>query len=107
MYRSIKQGDEYAIPVILELNGTALQGSDCQKVEFKLENIRKEYPEEVEYDSDEGCFLLPLYQQETLKLRPDRAAELDIRVKLTGGSVIGVKDKIYIEVRPALSREVI
>lgn len=107
MIHYIKQGDEYSLPVALNLNGRALYGSGVEKAEFRIGPIRKLYPDDVGFDAGSECFLVPLGQRDTMKLVPDSSVPLDIRVKLVGGGVLGLSEKIYFDVIGSLSREVI
>lgn len=107
MIHYIKQGDAYTLPVSLSLNGRALYASGVEKIEFRLGPIRKIYPGDVRFDVGSECFLLPLTQKDTLRLIPDSSAPLDIRVKLVGGGVLGLSQKVCFDVIGSLSREVI
>ncbi|MCC8079612.1 MAG: hypothetical protein LIO57_06105 [Oscillospiraceae bacterium] len=105
MSTKIKQGDAYSLPVALTLNGSALSGESVETAEFCLgRSLRKLYPQEVTFSADDGCFYIPLSQEETFALPPE-AAPLDVRVKFPDGQVMGAKAPGYIQVVCALSRE--
>ena len=107
MINKIKQGDEYSLPIALTLNGMALYASGVERAEFTIGPIRKLYPDEVRFDVGSESFLVPLTQRDTMRLTPDSSVPMDIRVRLTGGGVVGLSDMLYIDVKGALSREVI
>ena len=100
----IKQGDQYALPVTIRLNGENVDTDDIEEVEFTLAGeIRKLYPGEVEYSAADGCFYLPLTQAETFDFPANASVSLDIRVKFRGGDVMGVQRMASIAVADALS----
>lgn len=103
----IKQGDAMALPVEITLQGETISPEDIELAEFYVGPFRKTYPGEVEYKAEEGLFYLPLTQEETLALPPGMAVPADLRVKFTGGDVLGTRDMEYITVYDAISREVI
>ena len=88
----IKQGDQYSVPVLIRLNGEEVNVDDVAEVEFTFGNgIRKLFPGDVQYNSADGCFYLPLTQDETFDFPANSSMTLDIRVKFVGGNVIGVQ----------------
>ena len=87
----IKQGDQYSVPILIRLNGEPLNLDDVAEVEFTIGNdMRKLWPQDVQYNSADECFYLPLTQAETFAFPANGSVTLDIRVKFTGGDVIGV-----------------
>ena len=91
MATRIKQGDAYAIPVRLRLDGELIDAQEVEAVEFCLgDALRKLYPEDVSYEPGNNTFYLPLTQQETFAFPANGSVALDVRVKFTGGDVIGV-----------------
>lgn len=62
----IKQGDAYAVPIQVRLNGELINADDVEAVEFCVgDALRKLYPEDVSYEPGNNTFYLPLTQQET------------------------------------------
>lgn len=91
MATKIKQGDAYALPIQIRLNGELINADDVETVEFALgEDIRKLYPGDVSYEAGDNTFYLPLTQSDTFSFPANGSVSLDIRVKFTGGDVIGV-----------------
>lgn len=103
----LKQGDECVIPVRINVNGQPLNIDDVERVEFMTGNVRKVYPDEAEFDSESGCFRVRLLQEDTLSLPEDDAVRFDVRVKFSGGCVIGTQKMALVLVADALSEEVI
>lgn len=104
----IKQGDEYSLPVLIRLNGEPVDVSEVAEVEFTLGNgVRKTFPQEVQYNSADGCFYLPLTQEETFAFPANGSVTLDIRVKFAGGNVIGVQRMESIAVADASSEVIL
>lgn len=103
----IKQGDAYAVPVRVKLDGATLTAEDItiiDSVEFTLgEYFRKLYPDEVVFDAQEGLFLVPVTQEETFAMEEGERVSFDVRVKFTSGDVIGTKTMEKIKIVDALS----
>ena len=104
MATQIKQGDAYSLPVTVTLDGTSLDISDVEKVEFMFGTTRKMYPDTVTYS--DGKFNLPLTQEETFALARGNIL-VDIRVKFVGGNVQGILKPISISIADAVSKEVL
>lgn len=104
---AIKQGDAYAIPVSVSMDGERLVESDLgmvDSVEFMIsENIRKVYPDDVQFDNTNNVFLVPVTQTETFALEDGDTIQVDVRVEFNGGDVIGTKTMKKIKVLDALS----
>lgn len=91
MATKIKQGDAYALPIQIRLNGELINADDVETVEFCLgDDIRKLYPDDVTYEPGDNTFYLPLTQDDTFSFPANGSVTIDIRVKFTGGDVIGV-----------------
>lgn len=87
----IKQGDAYAVPIQIRLNGELINADDVEAVEFCAGGtLRKLYPEDVSYEPGNNTFYLPLTQSETFAFPANGSVTLDVRVKFTSGDVIGV-----------------
>lgn len=107
----IKQGDAYAVPIYIELDGQTITDSTLyavETVEVCLETTRKEYRKDGEGDITfaDGAFLFPLTQEETLALT-EGPGFFDIRVKTTDGNVKGTPFRIPVTIADAVSREVL
>lgn len=108
MVLKIKRGDECALAVRVLLGGQEVAVDDVDTAEFCLgRRLRKLYPGEAEYSASEGAFLLPLTQEETFALPPGAALPLDVRVKFTGGDVLGCVRMGAVAVCDAISGEVL
>lgn len=91
MATKIKQGDAYALPIQIRLNGELIGVEDVEAAEFCLgDGLRKLYPGDVSYEAGDNTFYLPLTQSDTFSFPANGYVSLDIRVKFTGGDVIGV-----------------
>ena len=91
MATKIKQGDAYALPIQIRLNGELIGVEDVEAAEFCLgDGLRKLYPGDVSYEAGDNTFYLPLTQSDTVSFPANGSVSLDIRVKFTGGDVIGV-----------------
>ncbi len=103
----IKQGDECVIPVRIKINGEPIPISEVEAVEFRSGEVRKLYPEDVDYDGESRMFRMRLMQEDTFTFPADDSVQFDVRVKFRGGAVIGTqKVTVFISV-DALSEEVI
>ena len=91
MATKIKQGDAYALPIQIRLNGELIGVEDVEGAEFCLGDAqRKLYPGAVSSERGDYTFYLRLTQSHTFPSPADGSVSLDIRVKFTGGDVIGV-----------------
>jgi len=104
---SLKQGDEYSVPLEAKLNGETLDIEAVDTAEICLGDLRKVYPGEIEYDEAEACFLFPVTQEETFAMPANGAVELDVRIKFIDGSVVGCKRIKYLSIYDAKSEAVI
>lgn len=100
---NIKQGDAYPIEIAVKLDGSGVDITDVARAEFYIGGIRKTYPEEAVYE--DGVFRIPLSQQDTFTL--SGSAQVDVRVKFRGGTVIGIDRKLNLKVADATSEEVL
>lgn len=107
MSARIKQGDSYSIMCEIKLNGAALDMYWVEKVEFMIGDVRKLWPGEVEYDTVNRLFYIPITQEETFAFPSDGFVEADVRIKFNGDSVMGAKKKLYVSVTDAISEEVL
>lgn len=107
MANSIKQGDAYAVPVIIRLNDAPVNTQDVEMIEFYIGGYRKLYPGNVSYNAETNEFYVPFTQEESLSWAEGDSIVLDARVKFNGGNVQGIKKQIQIGVVDAVSEEVI
>lgn len=103
----IKQGDAYAIPVKVSIDDVPLEATDLdmiESVEFMIsEEIRKVYPDDVVFDTENSVFLVPVTQAETFGLEDGEPIKVDVRVEFPSGDVVGTKTMKTINVVDALS----
>lgn len=107
----IKQGDSYAVPIYIELDGQTVTEDTLyavEAVEVCLESQCKEYRKdgEGEITFEDGAFLFPLTQEETLALT-EGPGHFDIRVKTIDGNVKGTPFQIPVTIADAISRQVL
>lgn len=104
----IKQGDAYKLPLELKFNGELLAISDIETVEVYIgPDIRKTYPGDIDYDAGSQKFYVPFTQDETFSLEANSGVSVDIRVKFSGGDVIGIQRMITLAVYDATSEVVL
>lgn len=104
----IKQGDEYSVPVKVLLNGQAVNVDELSEIEFTIgDGLRKLWPQDVQYNTADECFYLPLTQSETFAFPANSSVTLDIRVKFVGGNVMGIRRMESFAVADALSEAVL
>lgn len=83
------QGDEYNIPIEIELSNGLAKPSDFLEVEIVVAGIRKTMRSgEVKYDEERKLFLFPITQKESFMLTGFNK-DAQVRVKLKNGQVIG------------------
>lgn len=105
MAMTIKQGDAYAVPVKINLNGSPLDIQEVEEIEFYLGGYRKLYPGQVSLIGEE--FNVPFTQEESLNWPEGEPVILDARVKFVGGNVQGIIKQKNIGVVDAVSEEVL
>ncbi len=105
---TIKQGDAYAIPLTITADGTALDDESTSLVEVMLgHHLRKTWPGDIAWDGDNGCWLLPVTQEETFAMEAGAELALDVRVRTASDMILGTTEVIRLRVAPAESRAVI
>lgn len=108
MATKIKQGDSYKLPLKITLGGELIDIQDIQTVEVYVgADIRKMYPGDIEYNGGDQMFYIPLTQDETFSLEANSGVSVDVRVKFTGGDVIGVYRMATLAVYDATSEVVL
>lgn len=108
MATKIKQGDSYKLPLKLTIGGELIAIQDIQTVEVYIgSDIRKTYPGEIEYGAGDQMFYIPITQDETFSLEANSGVSVDVRVKFTGGDVIGVYRMATLAVYDATSEVVL
>lgn len=91
------QGDQYAIPMNLTINGSPIDLASISKVEFAIDTIIKTYPGDVTYNADDGQFYFTLTQAETFAFQAgSKKLFCQARIKFTDGSVIGTSKADFI-----------
>lgn len=87
----IMQGDQYALPIeLMAKDGTPLSPDTLADVEVVVGTMRKTMSRgAIVYDAERGVFLFPLTQEETFAMR-DQRYKVQLRVKTTGGDVVGI-----------------
>ena len=86
---SMMQGDAYDIHLtLIDEDNTPITDADVSKVNITFGGTTKSYPDgAVTYDADEGEWLYPVTQAQTIGMPP--IADLSVRVKFIGGDVEG------------------
>lgn len=96
------QGDAYSIDVTVSNQGEPLAVENVEQVAITLLNLTRSYPDEVTYSY--GKFHFPVTQEETFRLPP--MCPMQVRVKFTGGDVVGSRIQM-VEVARAISKAVL
>jgi len=99
----IKQGDAVLVPIEVRLNGEALDVAEAEAVEFFIGGYRKLWPGEAVYDEGDGCFYVPVSQEESFSWQENANIAVDVRVKFHGGNVMGAERLKYAFVVDAVS----
>ena len=100
----VKQGDEFLIPLVISLDGTALDDTTVSKVEVTVgHHLRKTWPGDIVWNDEAGWWTVPLTQEETMEFYPGAELSVDVRAKLTIGSVLGTVDPMRLRVIGAAS----
>jgi len=99
----IKQGDAVLVPIEVRLNGEALNVAEAETVEFFIGGYRKLWPGEAIYDEDDGCFYVPVKQEESFSWQENTNIAVDVRVRFRGGNVMGAERLKYAFVVDAVS----
>ena len=106
---AVKRGDAYHLRLTLALGGEDITAEDLPLlhcVEFMLGGgIRKVWPADGAFA--DGVFLIPLTQADTFSLDDGTETELDVRVHLVSGPVVGLRQRLRIKVLDALSEVVL
>jgi len=104
----IKQGDAYELPLTITADGEAADDEALTFVEVMLGHcLRKTWPGEIGWDDENGCWRLPLTQEETFAMAAGTELPLDVRVKTAGGAVLGITEPVRLRIVPAQSGVVI
>ncbi len=105
MSLKIKQGDAYAVPLDILLEGESVAPEDASVIEVYVGDVRKTYPGEISYL--DGKYYFPLTQAETFAMAENSQVDVDLRVKFSGGDVIGVTKKGVVVVVDATSEVIL
>lgn len=101
----IKQGEEYYIPIRIQVNRKPAQEKDLALVEVYFNQSRHTWPGDMTFH-DSRVFL-PMTQEMSFALTEETGATVDVRAKLANGTVLGIDNKIRVRVTDAVSREVL
>lgn len=102
----IMQGDQYAIVFTGAKDGSPLDLSQIELIEFMVGKLRKVYPDEVTTDED-GNFLFPLTQEETFQFKSAQQA-VQIRVKFSGAEPVVIGTSVEgVRVSDSISKVVL
>ena len=83
------QGDEYYIPLSIEVEDTIVSPNTFDDLEFSFGKIRKTLKDgQIEYSEETGDFNIYLTQEETFTLK--KSEKMQIRCKFKNGEVVGV-----------------
>lgn len=109
---TIKQGDQFSIPIHITVNDSVLSADHADAVEFMLGNLRKMWYASEDLTGDvtyeDGTFFFPLTQEETLAMPAGITLPLDVRILFAGGSAFGPpRPAALISVADAISQEVL
>lgn len=108
MATKVKQGDQYALPVRLWANKDVVDPDEIEVAEFMIGGERHLYPTgDVTYDAVSRSFLVPMTQEQTFAYEAGSMIDVDLRVKFTGGDVVGAKRMDQISIVDAISEEVL
>lgn len=101
----LMQGDEINLLVkFTDNNGATITDKDVDVVEFMIDTIKKNYPDDCLYQDEKFC--VPLTQAETFTLYSGKCL-LQARIKFTDGSVCGWKNIETLDVEYSNSKEVL
>lgn len=100
----IYQGNTYNLPIALKIGDKAVTDKDVKKVEFMFGDVKKVYPGEATFNSDN--FIVPLTQEETFSFLPQVIYKYHARILFNDGSVKGT-DPVEFTVIESNSKEVL
>ena len=101
--KHLMQGDQYNIPIEIILPTGPANATSFENIEIQMGNIRKTLLDnEITYSEEKKAFLFPLKQKETFRLKQGQV-EVQVRVKLHSGEIIGTSAGYY-NVEDAVSK---
>ena len=100
----VTQGDQYNILLKLEVNGQLMSLENIKLIEFTIANNSKTYPDTVQYDGENGVFLVPVTQEETFAF--EEVESLQVRIKYNDNSIVGT-NIVKFNVRDSLSKTIL
>lgn len=102
----ILQGDSYALPISIAVDGGIADVSHFYDVEICVGGLRKTLSaNEIKYDAARQVYLFPLSQEETLAMSHKQLVQVRVKLK-DSGDVIGV-DLGQINVGQSISKVVL
>lgn len=106
---TITQGNTECPTFKLNIRGQPVAASDVKEVELTIESedviLTKAYPEEAEYNAEDGSFRFHLSQEDTFKLVAGKG-KYQLRVYFNDGTVKAI-DQQDTKVKPAISKAVL
>lgn len=102
--RMTMQGDQYLLPIEIEVDDKPINIEDFKQIQFKVGNLLKywNHDQDSEVIYIDGKFLFPLSQQETFNFRGQQ--EIQIRLQDYQNNIVG-KRYGSIDVMNSLTKE--
>lgn len=102
----LRKGNTYELEWQLTYaDGTLINVDDVEVAQFILDDLSKEYPTDVAYDTDKQAFVINLTQEETYKFET-HGISVQARVKFNDGSV-DATDKEEVNIKDVLTRKIL
>lgn len=87
----IMRGDQYHIDFDIRDEDGKVRPADVAEIEFVIDSIIKHYPDDADYDSEDGVYQVYLTQEETFSLR-SKVVPCQLRIKFAGSAdIVGVR----------------
>ena len=82
---TIRQGDQYLIPVVIQQGAKQITPDDCEGVRIGMDNVTAYYPGTLTYSDGAWCF--PLTQEQSSAMAAGTVL-FQVQVKFEGGDVV-------------------
>ncbi len=82
---TIRQGDQYLIPVVIQQGTKQITPDDCAGVRIGLDNVTAYYPGTLTYG--DGAWYFPLTQEQSNAMASG-TVQFQVQVKFEGGDVV-------------------
>lgn len=106
---TLTQGNTESPTFKLNIRGQPVTASDVKEVELTIESedviLTKTYPEQAEYDAEEGVFRFPLTQEDTFQLAVGKAS-YQLRILFNDNTVKAI-DHQTATIKRAISKAVL